>query len=135
METVSRDITFNFSPDVVEAFTFGDCWVLAQAIERATGYPLVSATYGKDFWIHVGNRLPSGLILDIEGTHAETGWLECWREILGDDGGDDVEMYTLSWTHKTLHASILDGEIDPAYPEYHPNIPEYIRIMLELITA
>lgn len=55
---------------VVRAFTEGDCWVLALAIEKMTGYPIHFLGLSKDIdetWVHAVNLLPDGTYLDIRG--------------------------------------------------------------------
>lgn len=78
-----------------EAFTLGDCWALAQALQRSQGYPLVvitSDTNPEDFWVHALVRLPSGLLADITGAHGE-------EELLG------------RWGISVMHSDLLEGSV------------------------
>lgn len=47
----------------VETYTEGDCWMLAYAIHRQTGWPIYSIAGGEHFVV----RTPDRLYLDVEG--------------------------------------------------------------------
>lgn len=78
---------FNFAADVIEAFTEGDCWALAEEVQKITGWDIVAIGFNGDgkvfpterYWEHMANRRPDGLILDITGLHAKKSWLEGWN--------------------------------------------------------
>lgn len=81
---------FDFAADVIEAFTEGDCWALAEEVQALTGWDIVaigmddephSKPVSERYWEHMANRRPDGLILDITGLHNDKHWLEGW------DGG------------------------------------------------
>ncbi len=76
---------FEFPAEVVEAFTDGDCALLAVALHDLTGYPLVTASSELDDrqWYHAGVLLPSGGVLDIRGVSSVTVWLEFWAKDWG----------------------------------------------------
>jgi len=63
-----------------EAFTQGDCGLLAEELHRRTGYPVVAVgTRGGGLdgttWEHIAVRAPDGRLLDVTGIQpeAETG--------------------------------------------------------------
>lgn len=78
---------FDFAEDVIEAFTEGDCWALAEEVQKLTGWDIVAIGFKGDgkvspaerYWEHMANRRPDGLILDITGLHNEKRWLEGWN--------------------------------------------------------
>jgi hypothetical protein len=106
------DITAaTFAPEVVEAFTDGDCWELARVIGLEFGLPIVTANIADEpeYWHHAANRLPDGTILDIEGVWTEAQWLAVWGERRSDSGG---EYITAEWTNDEWKAEIDDCDFD-----------------------
>lgn len=73
---------FRIAPEVVEAFTFGDCWALALAMTTRTGWSVVTLVSGEDpmDWYHCGVHTPEGTILDIQGEWDEQDWVEHWED-------------------------------------------------------
>lgn len=133
METLTSEVTFSFGRKALNVFTHGDCWVLAQAIEKITGYPLITVTYETDYWVHVGNLLPSGMVIDITGIHGKQSWIDKWHKLL--EGEFDSMAYALLWENHVFAQTLLDEEIKPAYPTYHARIPRLIDVMLESVPA
>lgn len=100
------------SADAVTAFTEGDCWALAIAVHKMTGWPLVLAGTDSasdlDGYSHVMVRMPDGLLLDITGAstveEVEATWgptLETTLDAFwyNDDGSE------LMWVDEaTVHA-------------------------------
>lgn len=78
---------FDFAADVIEAFTEGDCWALAEEVQKLTGWDIVGLgtadeagrSASERYWEHMAVRRPDGSILDITGLHGERGWLEGWN--------------------------------------------------------
>lgn len=68
-------------------YTQGDCWALALAIHRMTGWPLTALGYADEDatpytergWVHIVVRVPDGRLLDVRGLREED---ECAREFL-----------------------------------------------------
>ena len=80
--------SFDFSDDVIEAFTEGDCWALAHEISALTGWGIfaVGGQYDYDSaetvadrgWDHMFVRHPSGYLVDIEGVHTDKAMVDYW---------------------------------------------------------
>lgn len=102
---------FNYSAEVVEAFTEADCWELARLVEEASRYGIVTASSSKSHrnWYHAGNRLPDGRILDIEGIWEEKVWLSEWAARM--DFEDDPIFIAVEWDHLAFLADINSKNI------------------------
>lgn len=98
---------FSFDPDVVQAFTEGDCAHLAIAVKKLTGWDLIAHYDSSDFenadempWDHFAVILPSGEILDITGIHNEASFRQQWNlfgprsfiAIINDEDIDKMEI-------------------------------------------
>lgn len=104
--------TVSFPDDVVEAFTEGDCWRLALAIERVYGYEMVF--YGNkgeldNTWCHALNRLPDGRMVDINGWQTMDSLYDEYGTMITGEPVVDVEV------DRKL---ALYGQ-NPWYPNYH----------------
>jgi hypothetical protein len=64
----------------VQAFTYGDCWALAEAMSQQSDYPVVSVSGVERGWVHAGVLLPSGEVLDAEGVHDAQTWKQVWAD-------------------------------------------------------
>lgn len=136
METLTKPATilsFAFPDTVVEAFTKGDCWVLAKDIEAATGYPIAMATYGDGYWCHAGNVLPNGLIVDIEGTRTEKEWVARWEKPTRHKIGPNEKLVMTVWTKHDLHKEIHSICMTPRYSHISNDTSPYIKRIMELI--
>jgi hypothetical protein len=104
-------ISFNYSSEVVEAFTEADCWELARLVQQTSGYGIVTASSSRSYrnWYHVGNRLPDGTILDIEGIWDETEWLSAWATRM--DFEDDPIFIAVDWDYVSFLADINSKNI------------------------
>lgn len=78
----------------IEAFTEGDCWLLAEALWMATGtWTLVAISACEENpvdevlssgidWVHLAVRTPDGLIVDIEGVHTDLeAYFQRWMPV------------------------------------------------------
>lgn len=86
-----------FPRAVVRAYTEGDCWFLAGKVHDYAGFPVVAlypldATAFPDSFVHMGNRIPGGRILDIEGIHEDEDWINTWSDRLNAEPLDLVVM-------------------------------------------
>jgi hypothetical protein len=67
--------------DILEYFTCGRCWELAEALnEIAPGSQIIEIRVDNGAWsmlVHAGIEI-DGMIIDIEGRHARSAWLERW---------------------------------------------------------
>lgn len=109
----------NFPAEVVSAFTDGDCWELASAVEGEFGFPVVTINATDDMfcWCHAGNRLPNGDILDIEGVWSEAAWVSEWTH---RDYGSKAKpgiLTTKEWTREDWEIELKDGEFEHAFTE------------------
>jgi hypothetical protein len=85
--------------ETIEAFTCGDCWMLAKAIHDITGWTLVFYVPEIDepwMWEHVAVRMPDGLILDIEGTHTEDFFISRWSDPSRRHRADIMEVHSFA---------------------------------------
>ena len=84
---------WSLSPEVIHAFTQGDCWRLAEELHRLTGYSLVAVGFEQEeeenlplsqrCWMHVLNQCPDGTLLDVMGVHDSDSTLEYWAQEYG----------------------------------------------------
>lgn len=66
---------------VRDAFTLGDCWVLADEFHALTGWRYVYVlrdAYDLSTWSHVGILMPNNLVLDVEGVRGLGEWGLKW---------------------------------------------------------
>lgn len=117
-------IPFNFSDEVNEAFTCGDCWHLARTMHLLAGYPVVTFNhfvYGPDLWAHAANLLPDGRIVDIEGIWSEKDWRKKWSGIMGAD----VETtYARQWNLEQWNE---ECDFDMEYPQISKDAQGYAQ--------
>lgn len=77
---------FGFDEEIITQYTEGDCWILANALNKLYGYDRILVGFGdglddiKATWIHAANYLPGGLIVDIEGVHNEDDFKKKWAK-------------------------------------------------------
>lgn len=110
----------------MQAFTEGDCWVLAEEVRKMTGWEKVAVGYDDTeegqkpdfYWLHVANRLPDGRLLDITGIHSDEEFIDRW-------GGPVSESY-------------LFPVNDPSYfdhvePEYNIDARRTADVLIEML--
>ncbi len=96
-----------------EAFTYGDCWVLALEMHKKCNLPVaffIGSETDEDhdnpnvYWNHAFNVLPNGNYIDIHGVHTS--------EELHDRWAEELESGTPDIVHPSHHVSlsILYGE-------------------------
>lgn len=92
----TQSVEFHFVTDEEEThFTDGDCGILARAIHRKTGWPLVLASSDGSLpldridWDHMAVRAPDGRIIDAVGMSTEADFREAW-------GGAKAELTEIS---------------------------------------
>lgn len=118
--------SFSFPKETVQAFTEGDCWVLAEEVRKMTGWEKVAVGYDDTeegqkpdfYWLHVANRLPDGRLLDITGIHSDEEFIDRW-------GGPVSESY-------------LFPVNDPSYfdhvePEYNIDARRTADVLIEML--
>lgn len=119
-------------------YTEGDCWALALALHRKTGWPMValgyedeeSTPYTERGWVHVVVRTPDDRLLDVRGVRDEES---CAREFLWSN---------YSFFEVTARELLLDFEPDdprdpsPASlshaPDWDTVVSDAHRLMAEL---
>lgn len=63
----------------IEAFTCGDCHILAAEIARVTGWPLCAFRDDEgEPEAHAFVRMPDGRLLDVEGAHEPDKFIKAW---------------------------------------------------------
>ena len=71
------------APRVIEAFTEGDCWLLALGLARRTCWPMVFINdwsgVEEDEWCHVLVKHPDGEWIDIHGKNHPYDVKSHWR--------------------------------------------------------
>lgn len=133
---VSENVIFQLPDNVQEAFTFGDCWHLAQTINRLSGYPVVTVQWEephRSLWCHAANRLPDGRIVDIEGIWEEEEWLWKWQvhnELHVEL--DVLVMFAQEWTPESWAQEVAECDFDFYYPEISENVEQYAKQVLAL---
>ena len=88
----NRSVEFHFITDEEETdFTEGDCGILARAIHRKTGWPLVlvspngTGPIEEIDWDHMAVRAPDGRLIDAVGMSTEADFREYWGGSIGVD--------------------------------------------------
>lgn len=84
--TAISNIYFDLDQYLVEAYTSGDCWMLAHQIHDITGWDVVALGEPDDTqnnpakldWYHMANLLPDGRVLDINGIHNQHDVMREW---------------------------------------------------------
>jgi hypothetical protein len=77
---------FGFARSTVSDFTEGGCWLLARALHKRTGWPVIALGVERDleeaaderYWEHMAVRMPDGHLLDVTGSHDEQEFLRLW---------------------------------------------------------
>lgn len=130
--------SFNFPLEVQEAYTLGDCWLLAETIHKMTGHPIVTTQWEEleeSNWSHAGNRLPDGQILDIIGIWSEEEWLEHWHQ------NDDTYhipreariMFAKEWNLTDWTEELLNVDAGINYPDTAAHVTSYAKVMLDIL--
>ncbi len=99
MRAVTKN-DYGVPPEVIEAFTCGDCWALAIEIGRLSGWTVVTIAHrdAPDEWRHVAVVTPYGKILDVQGVWEVYQWGEFWAHSVGDDWA------ITEWTAESMQA-------------------------------
>lgn len=143
--TIMSMTTPPFTAIEQEAFTYGDCWLLARALHNITGWQMVAVgnTGGKASgvlrdWAHMAVRTPQGTILDITGTHDDKDILDVWSEQFSFMSAEQgvMEVFDVApedWFGLTEEQIQMYPEVDPSstaqrllayYIEAAPSITE-----------
>jgi hypothetical protein len=108
-----------------EAFSFGDCWLLARAMHSITGWQMVAVGNeagrqigGLRDWVHLAVRTPHGEILDINGFHDDSMMVDFWSD----------EFFTYSSENGLMEVFDVDVDMwdeltcdqDQQYPHVDP---------------
>lgn len=115
----------NLSDQEREAFTYGDCWLLARALNNICGWQMVGiGSEGGCYrgaerdWIHLLVRTPYGHLLDVEGLHEESEMDVRWGPdlwLLSTEGGEmDIFDVSLRDWHLLTNAQRI------RYPDISP---------------
>lgn len=126
-----------------EAFTYGDCWLLARALCNITGWQMVAVgnTGGKASgvlrdWVHMAVRTPQGTIVDISGIHEDKGILDAWSEqfsFMSSEQGD-MEVFDVTpedWFGLTEEQCQMYPEVDP-HSTAQRLLAHYIEVALSV---
>lgn len=86
--------TYRPTEHTVEAFTEGDCWLLAIVLSKRTGWPIVIMHVLDEpgWWRHVAVQHPSGKILDIEGLQSEDDFFDRWEQQMDECCEEKADM-------------------------------------------
>ena len=105
------------------AFTQGDCWRLAIAINQLSGLPLIFTAFewpeGENpldypesfYWTHVGNQLPDGRVIDVQGVHSLAQWRTTW-----------YSDATLTTNDPETITALLKNADDISFPNMNANL-------------
>ncbi len=104
-------IKFAFPKETIDAFSHGDCWLLALSLRNLFGSKATLVTIspterkGADAWAHVGVKIKNSIV-DITGIYSEEEWLTInahWYD------PTIWEVYIRSWTDAEFAQDILDN--------------------------
>lgn len=109
----------HFPQEVVAAFTDGDCWELASCIEGVLGTPVATVNVSSEMncWIHAGNILPDGNILDIEGVWSQTAWLSEWSDRMNGLLAAEDTFVLKQWVPGDWANELRNGKFEHAFTE------------------
>lgn len=128
-------VEFSFPANAVYAFTKGDCWVLAQELEAAYGYPIIMATYGDGYWCHAANMLPDGRIVDIEGIRSEDDWVKRWTTPISFNLAGGESIVPSRWSAMDLRQEIMSIRMTHRHVEFSSNVSFYASQIERLVDA
>lgn len=133
METNTKPQSFNFTPDVIEAFTQGDCWVLSLALADH-GYPVVTSSFGAHWWNHAANMLPSGHIVDITGIHEAKDWSHHWA-VYADARDDEMHIRDWDTDHFKVMTDLLfvQSKTGPMFADISNQVDGYVHEIVSMI--
>lgn len=104
------------------AFTEGDCWILAKAVQDITDYPIVVAGHAEDdLWCHMGNLAPDGSVWDANGRHENTEtFLAKWADYIESNFSDFGKpgVPTVWTVEGREHWQSLTEDQDRMYEDY-----------------
>lgn len=105
---------YEYSREVIEAFTEGDCWALALSVNKLTNWPLIFITEGAEAedWLHVLVKMPNGKWLDIHGANTPKQVRKYWKSENWAEVGNRVTAELL------IESADLRGRW---YTDYHPD--------------
>lgn len=125
-----------FTPEIINSFNYGDCWVLALILKRITGWNMVgvgvqgqSQAGGMREWCHIAVQTPTGEIVDINGIHEPEEFLYDWQVSMWrlKRGIHKVELFLCP--NNEYDKKILLGQ----KPKYNLDYEEVEKIAYELI--
>lgn len=122
------DVFFQ-SPEIMrEAFIYGDCWYLAQTMQAERGHPILTVSGVEWGWIHAGNLLPDGSVLDVEGIWDPKVWLSRWDATIAQENRSyyGEGFWVQSWDAQEFQQEITYWEITTIYQE-----SEYVMSCVE----
>lgn len=125
---------FDFSPEAVEAFTEGDCWLLAIKLNALTGLGIITASASDacdDSWYHAANLLPDGTVIDIAGIWSAKEWLSHWGS---STFNGNESLCIQQWTPTEFDFEVKDCGFDPAF-ELSDQAPEFAQKVAGLIPS
>ena len=107
---------YGMPPEVIEAFTCGDCWALAIEIGRLSAWTVVTIAHKgePDEWRHVAVRTPEGMILDVQGAWELSEWGKFWSYAVGDS------WELTEWTATSLWADCRKWKMELQWDEIVP---------------
>lgn len=119
-------MTWNPSKPDIHRFTHGDCHYLARALQKLTGWPLMS--FDADFdpitgTMHAFVEAPDGRLLDIEGIHTPAELLEQWNFAI--KCGECLS----TWSARDWHTLRKTWHPDTGKPDFGPYTYTRARVM------
>lgn len=125
-------IHFNFPPDVIRAFTQGDCNFLAWTLHAKYGYPLVHFFDEGDpyWWTHFACELPDRAVFDIKGIYSFEAAQHLWGDILV---GDSPAVFACADTVRVNPRQFPSYDLDQYAEQVHLAVSA--QIVKRLINA
>lgn len=114
----------------VEAFTYGDCWRLALAVNELMGFPVaffasvvpgvkgIETVNKRTQWCHVFNVLPDGRYIDVSGVYTDCEMYSKWIVNIWDERGREPRVIVPS----RIGVGRMLRKAKSFYPEVNPFI-------------
>lgn len=114
---MGADTTGLFTEREIEAFNYGDCWLLALAIHRLTDWKIVGVGVkgqedrgGYRDWCHIAVQTPNNKILDINGVHTKDEVIQRWSLAMWKALNSPVRVELFSSPNPAYNKAIVFGQ-------------------------
>lgn len=112
-----KDTSQMFTAKEIEAFNYGDCWLLALAIHQITDWKIVGVGVkgqesrgGYRDWCHIAVQTPNNKILDINGLHTKDEVIRKWTLAMWKALKAPVQIELFSSPNPEYSKAIIFGQ-------------------------